>query len=163
MKFRNTLKKAGNLLENKAVIITVTVLNCIILSSLAGYLFFLKGKGDDTDSINPVPEERQMDYSGKDSEMASIYVSLLEGTEFDIGDGIVFSFGSEGRYAGFFDANHKNVKDYRYKICMEKDNVLLQICNKEETQLVSYNMIFDKDGNVVLKHSNMEKTIKLEF
>ena len=163
MKLRNMLKKVGNMLEKKSVIIAVIVLNCIIISSLIGYLFFIKGKGDNVNNSNPVSEEKQIDYSDKDPEMADIYVSLLEGTKFDIGDGIVFSFGSKGSYAGFFDANHKNVKDYCYKVCIEEDNILLNIYNKEETQLVSYNMTFDKNGDVILKHSNMQQAIKLKF
>lgn len=158
-----TLKKAGNLLEKKSFIVTVIVLNCIIIILLVSYLFFLKGRNRDADSPTIIAEEKQVNYSDKDAEMADIYVSLLEGTKFDLGDGVFFSFGSEGKYTGFFDADHRNVKDYHYKIYIKEDYILLNIYNKGETQLVSYNMSFDKDGNMLLRHPGMRKTIKLEF
>lgn len=162
MKIVGTLKRAGNLLEKKSFIVTVIVINCIVIFLLVGCLFFLKAKNQDTVSPIAIAEE-QVNYSDRDSEMANIYVSLLEGTKFDLGDGIVFSFGLEGKYAGFFDTDHKNVKDYHYKVDMKEDNILLSIYDKKETQLVSYNISFDQDGNMLLRHPDMKKTIKLEF
>jgi len=163
MKLMGTLKKAGGLLEKKSVIITVIALNCAVISLLAGYLFFLKGNNQNAGNSGRITEERQAACSDKDAEMANIYASLLEGMDFDLGDRVVFSFGSEGKYAGFFDAGHKNVKDYRYGFKIEGDSILLNIYNKEKTQMVSYGMSFDADGDVLLKHPDSKKTIRIEF
>ncbi|MCI8377382.1 MAG: hypothetical protein HFH72_02550 [Lachnospiraceae bacterium] len=163
MRIMGNLRKAGNLLEKKSFIVTVIVLNCIVISLLTGYLFFLKEKNHSVNKPAVATEEKQVHYSDKDAEMADIYASLLEGAKFDLGDGLVFSFGPEGIYAGFFDADNRNVKDYRYNINMEGDNIFLNIYNKEETRLVSYDMSFDKNGDMLLRHPDMKETIKLKF
>ena len=49
MRIMGNLRKAGNLLEKKSFIVTVIVLNCIVISLLTGYLFFLKEKDHSVD------------------------------------------------------------------------------------------------------------------
>lgn len=155
------LKKIEGLLEKNSFIIIVIILNCAVLSFLVGYLATLRQKDNGNVKNCEITTEKHSDYSDKDLELNQIYFSLLEGAKFNT-NGLVFSFGVGGKYEGYFDSSHKNVKDFQYQVDIVNDDVLLNIFDKNESQMVSYNMSFDKNGDILLKRQNM-KTIKLKF
>lgn len=59
-----------------------------------------------------VPKNPSVEYTESDSDLVDIYVSLLEGYDFDLGDNIHFVFGTDGSYSGFFDLKNLEVSGY---------------------------------------------------
>lgn len=156
--------RISKLLESKKFILTVIVINCIILTIMVSYLLVIRNSfkaGVEKREI--VAKSPSVEYTESDSDLVDIYVSLLEGCDFDLGDDIHFVFGTDGSYSGFFDSKNLEVSDYVYRVLAEDDKLKLNIYNKEETKMVSYYMSFDKKGNIILKCPDMKNSLKLKF
>lgn len=157
------IQKIYALLESKKFIISVMITNGVILCFLVVLLIFMR-KGDvqggmsDADTVSQVSE-----YSDKDADLANIYVALLEGNDFTFDDGKHFIFGSDSGYSGYFNPDNPNVKDFHYQVVPEGNMIKLMLHNKEGTHSISYEMTFDKKGNIVLQDSGDKQQIVLRF
>lgn len=157
-------EKVGALLESRKFIIAGIVINCVIISSMILYLLLWKKSPEHSTQQNVSSEKKiEVEYTDSDSGLVNIYYSLLAGYDFDLGDGIHFNFEKDGVYSGFFDSKHTNVKGYGYKIVAENDEIKLNIFNKEKTKIISYKVVFNSKGDIVLKHPDLKKGIKLKF
>lgn len=158
--------KLMKLLENKKFIVTVIILNCIVISILVGYLIIAKVQEHPEYSVSEKQseiEEREIVVDESDNELGNIYMSLLEGSHFSLEDDIEFNFDENGMYSGFFDSKNKKVKEYQYSIAVKEEIVYLQILNPDKSKMVEYEMSFDKNGNLVLKHQDIENAIILSY
>ena len=153
--------KKMKLLENKKFIVTVIILNCIVISILIGYLITTRVQEPPEKQSKMAEQEIVVDES--DDELENIYMSLLEGSHFSLEDDIEFNFDENGMYSGFFDSKNKKVKEYQYSIAVKEEIVYLQILNPDKSKMVEYEMSFDENGNLVLKHQDIENAIILSY
>ena len=103
------------------------------------------------------------DFSSvKDDATQNVSRTLLSG-EYYASDKIKFCFGANGLYSGFFDNSNRNVNGYRYKISILNGKPVLYIYNKEETVMVSYEIISVKFSEAVLYYEKSDLTINLKM
>lgn len=74
---------------------------------------------------------------------------------------ILFEFGNNGVYNGFFDNQNKNVSGYKYEIVSLGDNFYVNIYNKEETAAVQYR-IYLKSEKLILCYEPNELQLQLK-
>lgn len=152
------------LLENKKFIAIVLVLNCIVICILISYLVRAKMEERSTESQSQtVDSSDTVSFSQSDEDLASIYMSLLWGSHFDLDNDIHFCFDESGEYSGFFDSENPDVKGYSYYINVSDGTVYLEIYNKDKSKVVQYEVSFDQEDNIILKHPNMETPITLSY
>lgn len=152
------------LLENKKFIATVLALNCIVICVLVGYLLYVKTREYESEKQPTVTKSSDVvTFDQSDKELADIYVSLLQGSHFDLEDNIHFYFNENGEYSGFFDAANPDVTGYYYYIGINNGTVYLRIFNEDKSKVVQYEVSFDDEDNIVLKHPDMEKEIILSY
>lgn len=108
-------------------------------------------------------EAQTVEYSDKDKELSDIYVSLLAGNEFKTKDGSRYVFKNNREYSGYFDADNPEVKGFYYKVLVEENKMMLVLHNKDETKSVSYEISFNKEGNIELQSSRNKKSVILSF
>jgi len=153
-----------NLLENKKFIIIVLILNCIVACILVGYLVRAKISEQQTkNQVKKTANQETVSIDESEDDLTSIYMSLLQGSHFDLGDDIHLYFDENGEYSGFFDSNNPDVSGYLYSIAINNETVYLQIFNKDKSKVVQYEVTFDNEDNIVLKHPNMDEPIILSY
>lgn len=152
------------LLENKKIVTVILVLNCIVICILAGYLVYAKIDEFRTEEqLRETIKPETISINESDGDLSSIYMSLLQGSYFDLEDNVHFNFKENGEYSGFFDSENPDVSGYLYSIDVSNDAVYLQIFNEDKSKVVQYEAGFDNEENVVLKHPDMETPITLSY
>lgn len=165
-------KKAKSF-NTKKLIVTLLVLNFVLLLGLGGYVLVKLNKDPELPVVeNPNLEDFQIEakpgtevdamIQSADNTMADVYAMLIKGTTFTVDENIVFSFGNEGDFSGYFDAENPNVVNYKYKVMSGNDKTYkLYIYNYDGG--VEYSMAFNSDGNVVLNEKNSGITYVLQY
>jgi hypothetical protein len=168
------MKKIGvQLLDSPVFNAVVTVVNGILIIVLVCSLIFVKRHSGSSDG-SPVAGESTSGQTGEvqveelvkeaDASMPGIYAALLQGSDFELSEGVEFHFGFNGAYSGFFDADNQYVESYTYSVYSDDSNVIwLKIENPDNSKYVEYQMSFDKDGNILLNYQGMEQGILLEY
>lgn len=163
---------AKELLDSKKFNITVMAVNLVLIVVLASYLlishshFQKMSQTDDPGNNDATTTQEEVDQklAEADSDVIEIYSMLLENSDFDLGEGIEFHFGSNGVYSGYFDAKNTSVENYSYEICLEDNKrINLVLYNPDKSKYVKYEMTFDENGNIVLTYPELEQSIVLEY
>lgn len=154
------------LLDNKKFNAVIIIINCVIIGILIVILIFMHINASGTEK--PVQNIGDVDVqtlvNEADAGMPDIYRALLENSDFDLGDGVVFHFGEDGAYAGYFDADNRDVSGYNYAVTVgEENDYTLTISNEDNSKYVEYSMSFDMDGNILLKYPGMEQSLVLKY
>lgn len=154
------------LLDNKKFDTAVIIVNCVIIGILVVILIFMYLNAGETEK--PVQNSGDVDVQflidEADAGMLEVYRVLLENSDFDLGDGVVFHFGEDGAYSGYFDADNRDVSGYHYAVTAgEKSDCTLTISNEDNSKYVEYTMSFDMDGNILLKYPGMEQCLVLKY
>lgn len=154
------------LLDSKKFNVTVISINFSLIVILLVILAFMHFKTGDTEksvqNIGDINVESLINEA--DAGMPDVYRALLENSDFDLGNDIEFHFGEDGVYAGYFDADNKNVSDYHYIIAPDKEgNYTLTISNDDKSKYVEYSMSFDADGNILLNYPGMDQSLVLKY
>lgn len=76
---------------------------------------------------------------------------------------LVFSFGSNGEYSGFFDSDNPNVEGYHYTLESKGINEYLNIYNSDYTRMMSYRIDLSEDGDVLLYYDDNADPLQLTF
>ena len=98
-----------------------------------------------------------------DEEMLELYIMILENSSFELDNGIMFRFYSEGQFEGYFDTESTDINGY-YEIAVDNDkNTVLVIYNEDKSKYVSYNISLDEAGNITLKNPVSNYEYVLEF
>lgn len=89
-----------------------------------------------------------------------IYMALIPGT-YQAEDGMVFIFGTDGTFEGYFNAENTNVKQYKYEITGKIGvESFIKISNPTYTESVTYPLEITTDGKIYMYYSE-EKYIEL--
>jgi hypothetical protein len=86
-------------------------------------------------------------------------LTLLKGSHFDLKDDIHLYFDENGEYSGFFDSDNRDVNGYLYCTVLNNGKVYLRIFNDDKSKVVQYEISFDEDDNIVLKHPDTKTEI----
>ena len=76
---------------------------------------------------------------------------------------LVFSFGSNGEYSGFFDSDNPDVEGYHYTLESKGINEYLNIYNSDYTRMMSYRIDLSEDGDVLLYYDDNADPLQLTF
>lgn len=148
------------LLNSNKFIFVVMILNIVVIVFLGAFIFFLKCKEKpvltdmrENDTID------RFDYGYADDSLSNIYMALIENTSAELDNGLYYRFGEDGLFSGFFDADHPEVTNYKYKIAIEQKDILLTIYNREETRSVTYTLLIMEDGGMALEYPGFKTRI----
>ena len=75
---------------------------------------------------------------------------------------MVYKFGMNGIYSGFFDDNSPNVSGYSYEIVVVNDAAELSIYNVEKNKVVTYQILLLNDESIALYYPNSNLKIILK-
>lgn len=100
-------------------------------------------------------------YGSRDSVMENIFYERIIG-KYRINDSMVYKFGMNGIYSGFFDDNSPNVSGYSYEIVVVNDAAELSIYNVEKNKVVTYQILLLNDESIALYYPNSNLKIILK-
>lgn len=102
------------------------------------------------------------DYlESRDDSMEKIFCERIVG-KYRINDSMVYKFGMNGIYSGFFDDNHQNVSGYSYEILVTDDQANLFIYNSDKTQVVTYELLLFDDSSIAIIYPSANLKIILK-
>lgn len=117
---------------------------------------------NDSFSISAEPIEKD-DFDGLYNDTANyLIMEMIKGKRFRSIDNIVFSFGSDGSYSGFFDSSNLNVSDYWFDLSSEDQDHFLNIYNSDYSIVVSYLIFINTKGNIELYYLQGNITLELK-
>lgn len=164
----------NKLLENNKFIVGVFVVNVFLIVLLIGAIIFSHTATDKRfaarSGAGSQPVNEKMDIITRthvaeaDRDIVSTYEKLLAGEKYDLGNGVKFCFDENGEYSGFFDSSNTNVSGYFYEISIKNgEKIYLNIFNgREKNRVVTYEIKFDTDGNILLDHPDLSESILLK-
>jgi hypothetical protein len=140
-------------------VVAVSVLLCLLILMIYDKTRNQKTVAEETVVSEDVVVEKKLDDS-----MSTLYQSLLEGWTYRIDEDIIFSFGRDNLYSGFFDKDNRDVQKYSYEIAMDEDSGghVLNIYNENKSCMVSYEISLDSDGNILLGYPGTDKSFVLK-
>lgn len=100
-------------------------------------------------------------YGSRDSVMENIFYERIIG-KYRINDSMVYKFGMNGIYSGFFDDNSSNVSGYSYEIVVVNEAAELNIYNVEKNKVVTYQILLLDDESIALYYPNSNLKIILK-
>ena len=149
----------SGLLNNRKFLVGMGIFNTILILFLGFYIvnrFFIPGRIGLTESV----QNNQVEVS----ELSDTYTLLIEDNLFDAGNGIIFDFGSDGEFSGFFDADNMNVEGYSYQLVKREGVDFLDIFNEDRSRSVSYEFSMLDDGSgITLYHRESDTTFTLYY
>lgn len=159
------------LLESNKFIIFMGISNLLVIFILVGGILHIKHstiqdtQGYESDMENSTESNgmENADYKEADDSLSNIYMSLVENTHAELDGGISYNFEPDGKFSGYFDVNSPKVEGYTYRISMDGDDIVLTICNKEETQFVQYALVIMENGQLALDYPDFKKPITLTY
>lgn len=164
MKLKENMK---TLLNSKKALVCIIFINIIIIVGLCLYLHSTFSRRISSEAIkaeNGGATTESLDIAKINSEMSNVYSSLLSGWTFQPADDVSFTFGTDGTYSGFFDADNTNVEGYSYEITLnDSGQYVLNIFNEDKSKVVSYIVSLDDDGNIVLNYKDSVDGFVLSF
>lgn len=106
-------------------------------------------------------EEINIDFANNlNDSVAQAFTDTIRGTYF-IDENIMYDFGQDSSYYGFFDNENLYVQNYTYKIVMKDDHTYVYIVSPDGSQMVSYQFIVENKKKFLLYEPN-ELLIELE-
>lgn len=95
------------------------------------------------------------------SSMTDMYASLLIG-DYSLENGVEYKFSSDGKFAGYFDDRHTDVKGYYYEVALFGEDNVVNIYNKAKTSVVTYYIAFSEEADIVLYYPEANVKFTLE-
>ncbi len=93
--------------------------------------------------------------------MTDMYASLLIG-DYSLENGVEYKFSSDGKFAGYFDDRHTDVKGYYYEVALFGEENVVNIYNKDKTSVVTYYIAFSEEADIVLYYPEANVKFTLE-
>ena len=120
----------SNLWNSRKFKIIVFAVNVCAIILLIGIIVYLHKENQTTSTAL---DEVNIDEKLNDS-MCDVYMSLLKGHTFNVGEGVAFQFDENGSFSGFFDSENRNVSGYHYIVSTDDGiNYRLNIYNEDES------------------------------
>lgn len=103
----------------------------------------------------------KFDFSNTQSDsMAVAYADIIQGT-YIINDSLMYDFGRNSAFSGFFDSANSYVQNYTYKVIMDGNVPYIYIIDPDNSKMVSYKLIV-KDDKISLLYEENGLLIELE-
>lgn len=166
--------KQLTLTKSKKFEIIVCIINVILIVFMIVYLFnAFVGKKDSTSSNSHGAADTDFSFEEADDALTNVYVTLIKGTNVNIGKDKHMHFGNNGDYEGFFDEKDTNVKGYSYEVIGATDNFAqdgavasVNIYNKDRSKFVQYKLVYggtSENPELLLMYPKTGKTYSLEL
>ena len=154
------MTKVLALWESKAFKVGVMVLNVLLIVALVGYIVFLHTGGLKKDTASTSPDVATKTYTEEelnaameraDENMVSIYGKLIPGSRAEFQDGNTMSFGADGKFEGYFNAENTSIEG-KYVVTASDDDYLadVNIYNGESSDFVQYKLMYDDNKDFML-------------
>lgn len=154
-------KKLSDIFDERMIKILVLAVNGVVLVFLLVYIITrivipqINGAGQisavDTAAVAEANAEVE-EVMTSDENLSSIYSDLLANTTFTTEDGMIFSFGENGSYKGFYDTNNPDVTGYSYDVQAIGADIMLNIYDMDKENVVCYKMEFMNNGDIQLTY-----------
>ncbi len=153
----------NSLINNKKFLTVFLFFNIFLICCLGIYVYnnFFRSS---VVTVSDSEDEESFEKFDNISELSETYMLLVENTEFELEDGIIFNFGKNGEYSGFFDSENRDVEGYSYQIVKRNDKDYLDIFNEDKSKSVSYEFSLLDDGSgISLYYEDSDSTIVLKY
>lgn len=145
----------------------LTTNNVVINKNSSNVVKSKKSTVSETSQNNKRKKNRQITRIGNDyretmdNNILSIFKKKIVGN-WRVSQNMIFNFGDNGSYSGFFDNKLNNVSEYTYQCTTNKEgNQVLYIYNKEKTSYIMYNLKLNAANNIVLHFDAANVDIEL--
>lgn len=157
------MNKLNKVLDNKKYTIIVIILNIVVIAIL---VMTIISKTTASKEISQETESVQESVSksviATNNEHLELINNIIKDASLSAGN-LVFSFGSNGEYSGFFDSDNPNVEGYHYTLESKGINEYLNIYNSDYTRMMSYRIDLSEDGDVLLYYDDNADPLQLTF
>lgn len=138
----------------------------LILLLVSAVLFSMPRKNAEKDTkVIPVEEETKDSMEEAAKSMVNIYGNLIPGAKGELDHGNTMSFGYDGVYSGYFDADAPDING-KYVVSSPDDKSYLanvNVYNEDASRVVQYQLRYDKDRNFELYYPGIDLVIKLNY
>ena len=145
----------------------LTTNNVVINKNSSNVVKSKKSTVSETSQNNKRKKNRQITRIDSDyrdtmyNNILSIFKKKIVGN-WHVSQNMIFNFGDNGSYSGFFDNKLNNVREYTYQCTTNKEgNQVLYIYNKEKTSYIMYNLKLNAANNIVLHFDAANVDIEL--
>lgn len=157
------VNRLNKILDNKKYSIIIIILNIMVIAMLVAMI------ASKISTRTEISEEAEADQEAisksviaTNSEHLELINNIIKDSSLASGD-LVFTFGSNGEYAGFFDSDNQNVEGYFYTLDSKGINEYLNIYNSDYTRMMSYRIDLDENGDILLYYDENAEPLKLSF
>lgn len=167
--------------ERKGFKVAVGAINVCLIIGMVFYLFVVyvernvvgnninSGTTGSVEGKEYTEEDIANVMDAADDQLVNVYYTLIQGSYAEIGDNASMQFGIDGKFSGFFDADHPDVSGYTYEVLapLEADNAgceaNVNIYNSDKSSYVQYKLLFDENSNMQLYYPDSKTYILLSF
>lgn len=103
------------------------------------------------------------DYAGDyDTTKIKIIRDMIAGYNFRTSGDLIFSFGLDSSFAGFFDGSHRAVSNFSYELTVSDNKSYVSIWNDDKTMKVTYEIRSVQDTDMILYYEAADLTLQLK-
>lgn len=157
------MNKLNKVLDNKKYTIIVIILNIVVIAMLVMTIISKTTASKETfQETESVQESVSKSVIATNNEHLELINNIIKDASLSAGN-LVFSFGSNGEYSGFFDSDNPDVEGYHYTLESKGINEYLNIYNSDYTRMMSYRIDLSEDGDVLLYYDDNADPLQLTF
>lgn len=157
------MNKLNKVLDNKKYTIIVIILNIVVIAILVMTIISKTTASKETfQDTESVQESVSKSVIATNNEHLELINNIIKDASLSAGN-LVFSFGSDGEYSGFFDSDNPDVEGYHYTLESKGINEYLNIYNSDYTRMMSYRIDLSEDGDVLLYYDDNADPLQLTF
>lgn len=157
------MNKLNKVLDNKKYTIIVIILNIVVIAILVMTIISKTTASKETfQETESVQESVSKSVIATNNEHLELINNIIKDASLSAGN-LVFSFGSNGEYSGFFDSDNPDVEGYHYTLESKGINEYLNIYNSDYTRMMSYRIDLSEDGDVLLYYDDNADPLQLTF
>lgn len=157
------MNKINKVLDNKKYTIIIIILNIVVIAILVMNIISKTTASKETfQDTESVQESVSKSVIATNNEHLELINNIIKDASLSAGN-LVFSFGSNGEYSGFFDSDNPDVEGYHYTLESKGINEYLNIYNSDYTRMMSYRIDLSEDGDVLLYYDDNADPLQLTF
>lgn len=157
------MNKLNKVLDNKKYTIIIIILNIVVIAMLVMTIISkTTARKETSQETESVQESVSKSVIATNNEHLELINNIIKDASLSAGN-LVFSFGTNGEYSGFFDSDNPDVEGYHYTLESKGINEYLNIYNSDYTQMMSYRIDLSEDGDVLLYYDENVDPLQLTF
>ena len=157
------MNKLNKVLDNKKYTIIIIILNIVVIAILVMTIISKTTASKETfQETESAQESVSKSVIATNNEHLELINNIIKDASLSAGN-LVFSFGSNGEYSGFFDSDNPDVEGYHYTLESKGINEYLNIYNSDYTRMMSYRIDLSEDGDVLLYYDDNADPLQLSF